>query len=338
MKVDSVLPGVDLDMIVDQARQAEALGYDGLFTPETKHDPFFPLLLAARETERLDLGTAIALAFPRSPMHLAHIGHDLQLQTKGRFVLGLGSQIRAHVEKRFSSEFSQPVARMRELVQACRAIWRCWNEGEKLNFRGDFFQHTLMTPYFSPDPNPYGSPRIALAAVGPRMTELVGEEADAYFVHGFTTQRYMEETTKPALERGLARSGRRREEIEVAVPGFVVTGDTHEEYDKSAAEMRNIVAFYGSTPNYRGVLEVHGWGELQDELNTLSKQGRWEEMANLIDDEILETFAVTGTPEEIPDRLHERFGSFADRVTFYSPYVQDSERWASIVARFHELG
>ncbi|HYH48333.1 MAG TPA: TIGR03617 family F420-dependent LLM class oxidoreductase, partial [Acidimicrobiia bacterium] len=199
MKIDATVISGDLGTIGPKARRIEELGYDGLYSAETQHDPFFPLLLAAEHTERLELGTAIAVAFPRSPMHLANVGHDLQRFSKGRFILGLGSQIKAHIEKRFSAQFSHPAARMRELILATRAIWRTWEEGEPLRFEGEFYRHTLMTPFFNPGPTGYGTPRIFLAAVGEKMTEVVGEVCDGMFVHGFSTEKYIRETTLPAL-------------------------------------------------------------------------------------------------------------------------------------------
>ncbi|MGH9008558.1 MAG: TIGR03617 family F420-dependent LLM class oxidoreductase, partial [Acidimicrobiia bacterium] len=308
MKIDATVMAGDLETNGPRAERFEAMGYDGLYTAETQHDPFFPLVLAAEHTERIDLATAIAVGFPRSPTHLAHIGHDLQKFSKGRFILGLGSQIKAHIEKRFSAQFSQPAARMRELILATRAVWRTWEEGEPLRFEGDFYRLTLMTPFFSPGPTGYGPPRVFLAAVGEKMTEVVGEVCDGMFVHGFTTEKYLRETTLPALERGLATSGRTRADIELSFPTFMVTGDTDEEWQKADAAVREQIAFYGSTPAYRPVLEAHGWGEVQDQLNGLSKQGQWKEMGKVITDDILDAFAVRGSPSELPGLVMARFG------------------------------
>lgn len=334
MKVDGMLMAADLGTMAERARQMEALGYDGLLTAETQHDPFFPLLLAAEHTERLELGTCIAVAFPRSPVHLAHVGHDLQAYSKGRFILGLGSQIKAHIEKRFSAPFSRPAARMRELILATRAIWRCWEEGEPLRFEGEFYRHTLMTPFFNPGPSGYGPPRVFLAAVGEHMTEVVGEVADGMFVHGFTTERYLRQTTLPALERGLARSGRTRSDVELSYGVFMVTGEGDAELEEADASVRRQIAFYGSTPAYRPVLEAHGWGELQEELNGLSKRGEWVEMGKLVTDEILDAFAVSGKPEELPGIVAARYGDLVDRLAFYAPYRTEPERWAEVVAAF----
>src|SRR3954463_608887 len=269
MKVDGGISG-DLNQAAASAKEAEDAGYDGVWGAETSHDPFLPLALAAEHTQRLELGTGIAVAFARSPMTLANIGYDLQQYSKGRFNLGLGSQIKPHIEKRFSMPWSHPAPRMREMILAMRAIWDCWNNETKLDFRGDFYQHTLMTPFFNPGPNPYGPPKVYLAAVGELMTEVAGETADGLLVHGFTTERYLREVTLPALERGLAKSGRKRADFEISAPGFIVTGGNEKEMEAAKVGTRRQIAFYGSTPAYRGVLELHGWGDMQTDLNRLS--------------------------------------------------------------------
>jgi probable F420-dependent oxidoreductase len=333
MKIDGMIQTANLDRAASSAKELEAIGYDGGLSAEMAHDPFFPILLAAQATERIELGTGIAVAFARSPMTLANIGYDLQQFSKGRFILGLGSQIKAHIEKRFSMPWSSPAARMREFVLAMRAIWGSWNDGEKLDFRGEFYQHTLMTPFFDPGPSRHGSPKVFLAAVGERMTEVAGEACDGIILHGFTTERYVREVSMPALERGLARGGRARADFEVTGPMFVVTGTTEEELAAARAGTKRQVAFYGSTPAYRGVLELHGWGDLQTELNALSKQGEWETMGELIDDEILAAFAVVGEPEEIPALLLGRYGDVLDRISFYAPYQTDPERWTAVFER-----
>jgi probable F420-dependent oxidoreductase len=333
MKVDGGL-GFDLSAAAEAARDAEAVGYDAVWTAETSHDPFFPLLLAAEHTERVELGTGIAIAFPRSPMHLANVGYDLQQYSKGRFILGLGSQIKAHIEKRFSATWSHPAARMRDLILAMRAIWDAWNTGSKLEYRGDFYSHTLMTPFFNPGPNPYGDPKVFLAAVGERMTEVAGEVADGLLAHAFTTEQYLREVTLPALERGLAKVGKTRADVEISCPVFIVTGTTEEDRVKADRGTREQLAFYGSTPAYRTVLEHHGWGDLQTDLNAMSKQGKWQEMGTLITDDMVETFAVVGEPEEIPKLVLARYGDVLDRVNFYAPYKSDPQRWSKILAGF----
>ena len=331
MKVDGGVAN-GLDKVPGAARDAEAAGYDGVWTAETAHDPFFPLLLAAEHTQTIELGTGIAVAFARNPMNLANIAHDLQVYSKGRFILGLGSQIKPHITKRFSMEWSQPAARMREMILAIRAIWDCWNNETKLDFRGEFYTHTLMTPFFNPGPNPHGTPKIFLAGVGELMTEVAGETCDGFLCHGFTTERYLREVSIPALERGLDKSGRTLADIEISGPAFVVTGANEEEMTASIQGVRQQIAFYGSTPAYRGVLELHGWGDLQTELNALSKQGEWVTMGELIDDEILNAFAVVAEPEQLGPELHARYGDIVDRISFYAPYKSDPERWHAVLA------
>src|SRR5947199_10485529 len=334
MRVDGTVMTARPEEMPAAARELEELGYDGVFTAETSHDPFLPITLAALETERIELATGIAVAFARNPMSTAVIGNDLQLYTKGRFILGLGSQIKPHIEKRFSMPWSEPAKRMREFILAMRAIWACWNEGEKLDFRGEFYRHTLMTPFFNPGPNPYGSPKVFLAAVGERMTEVAGEVADGMLVHGFTTERYLREVTLPSLERGFVAGGRRRSDFQLSLPVFVVSGRNEEEMAAAAKGVREQIAFYGSTPAYRGVLDIHGWGDMQTELNALSKQGQWVEMGRLVDDEILRTFAVVAEPDDVPKGVLARYGDVIDRVSFYTPYRSDPERWQQILAAF----
>ena len=333
MKVDGGIP-TDLHKAPQAARELEDAGYAGGWTAETAHDPFFPLLLAAEHTKHLQIGTSIAVAFARNPMTLANIGWDLQAYSQGRFMLGLGSQIKPHITKRFSMEWSHPAARMREMILAMRAIWDCWQNGTKLDFRGDFYTHTLMTPFFTPDANelgPYGPPKIFLAGVGEKMTEVAGEVCDGFLCHGFTTEKYLREVTIPALARGRAKAGKTMEGFEIVGPSFVVTGADEEQMKAAAAGTRQQIAFYGSTPAYRGVLEAHGWGELQDQLNLLSKSGKWVEMGDLITDEILNTFAVVGEPEKVAPELSRRYGDVIDRISFYAPYKSDPERWLPVI-------
>lgn len=319
MLVDGGLPP-DLAGAADGARRAEEEGYAAVWGSETSHDPFLPLALAAEHTTRLELGTGIAVAFARNPMTVASTAWDLNAYSRGRFLLGLGSQIKPHIEKRFSMPWSHPAPRMREFVSAMRAIWACWQDGTPLQFRGEYYRHTLMTPFFSPPPNQYGAPRVFLAAVGPAMTRVAGEVADGLLVHGFTTARYLREVTLPAVESGLAASGRSRAEFQLSYPIFVVTGDTDEQLAEAASGTRKQLAFYASTPAYRAVLDLHGWGELQPTLNALSKQGRWDDMAALIPPEVLDAFAVVGEPDEVPALITERVGELVDRVSLYTPY------------------
>ena len=333
MKVDGGI-GSNLAKAGAQAKEAERAGYSGVWTAETAHDPFFPLLLGAEHTETLELGTSIAVAFARNPMTLANVGWDLQAFSKGRFILGLGSQIKPHITKRFSMEWSHPAPRMREMIMAIRAIWDTWENGTPLAFRGDFYTHTLMTPFFAPDRADlagFGVPRIFLAGVGELMTEVAGEVCDGFICHGFTTEKYLREVTLPALRRGREKAGKTMDGFEIVGPSFVVTGSDESQMKAAADGTRQQIAFYGSTPAYRAVLDVHGWGGLQDELNTLSKQGKWVEMGALIDDEILNTFAVVGELEQVAPELHRRYGDVIQRISFYAPYASDPGRWSKVL-------
>ena len=332
MKIDGGL-GSNLATVPAEAEAAEAAGYDGVWTAETSRDPFFPLLLAAEHTNRIELGTGIALAFARSPMTLANIGWDLQAYSKGRFNLGLGSQIKAHIEKRFSMPWSHPAPRMREFILAMRAIWDSWQHGTPLEFRGEFYRHTLMTPFFNPGPGEYGPPAVYLAAVGEKMTEVAGEVADGLLVHAFTTEEYLREVTLPALARGLEKSGRSRSNIQVSYPAFVITGRDAAEISAADEFARRQIAFYGSTPAYRGVLDFHGWGELQPQLNALSKQGEWVKMGELIDDDVLRAFAIVCEPDEVAAAVKGRFDGLVDRVSFYAANAGDGQ-WEKVLAGF----
>ncbi|BBX03639.1 LLM class F420-dependent oxidoreductase [Mycolicibacterium moriokaense] len=322
--------GGDLATLAEQVSDAERLGFDGVWSTEVSRDPFLPLMLAADRSSALQIGTAVAVAFARSPMTMAATANDLNTFSRGRFVLGLGSQIRAHIERRFSMPWSSPAPRMREYVLALRAIWRCWETGEKLDFEGEHYRHTLMTPMFSPEAS-FGAPRVMLAAVGPMMTAVAAEVADGLLLHGFTTQRYLREVTLPAVEQGLTRTARTRADFTMVYPGLVVTGGTEQEYESAVQQVRRQIAFYGATPAYRAVLDLHGWGELHTELHRLSKSGDWATMTDLIDDHVLETFAVTGEPSTIGKQLLERFGDLVDRFTLYTPYSLDAHARAVIV-------
>jgi len=317
-------PGAD-------ALDLERAGYDGAWSAETGHDPLLIVAAAASTTTTLELGTGIVVAFARSPMITATMANDVQLLSRGRLLLGLGSQIKPHIEKRYSMPWSHPAPRMREYVLAMRAIWTCWNEGTELNFRGEFYRHTLMSPFFNPGPNPYGAPRVYLAAVGELMTEVAGEVADGLLVHPFTTERYIREVTLPALERGLAKSGRAIEGFPISFSGLVATGESSEDLADATKKVRGQIAFYGSTPAYRGVLELHGWGDLQRELNTLSKTGEWERMGELIDDDVLNTFSVVAAPNEVGAIVRTRLDDVISRFSIYSPYaLSDGARRAVV--------
>jgi probable F420-dependent oxidoreductase len=333
MKIDGALR-FEATGIPEAARRAENDGYHGVWVAETAHDPFLPIAVGASATERLEFGTGIAVAFARNPMNLAVLANDLQLLSQGRFFLGLGSQIKPHITKRFSMPWSHPAPRMRELILAMRAIWATWETGEKLEFRGEFYTHTLMTPFFDPGKNPYGNPKIVLAAVGELMTEVAGEVGDGLLVHGFSTERYLREVSLPALERGAAKTGKTRADLTVSYPGFVVTGETEADIAIATKAVREQIAFYGSTPAYRSVLELHGWGDLQTELNTLSKRGEWVKMGELIDDDVLDAFAIVAPIDKVAAHISARFGDIVDRFSFYAPYKTDPEMWKTVLDGF----
>ena len=323
--------GADLTVLAEQVATSERIGFDGIWSTEVARDPFLPLVLAAQRSDRLQLGTAVAVAFARSPMTMAAVANDINTMSNGRFVLGLGSQIQPHIERRFSMPWSAPAARMREYLAAMQAIWDSWQNGTKLDFRGEHYQHTLMTPMFSPEPTPHGPPRVMLAAVGPMMTTVAAECADGLLVHGFTTPRYLAEVTMPLVEAGLDKTGRCRADFTTSYPGLIVTGTTEAELLDADARVRHQIAFYGSTPAYRGVLDLHGWGDLHTELNQLSKAGDWTTMTSLIDDEVLNTFAVVGDPKSVGAEIVRRFDGLVDRFTLYTPYPLDDAARADIV-------
>ncbi len=313
LKVDGGIPN-QLARVTEAAIALEQDGYDGGWTAETSHDPFLPLLLAAEHTSRLELGTNIAVAFARNPMIVANIGWDLQAYSAGRFILGLGTQIQPHIEKRFSMPWSHPARRMREFVSALQAIWSAWKDGTKLRFEGDFYTHKIMTPMFTPEPQPYAPPKVFLAAVGEAMTEMCGEVADGHLGHPMVSRRYLDEVTMPALLRGMQRCGRERSDFEVSGEVLIATGENDAELAVATAAVRKQIAFYGSTPAYRKVLELHGWGDLQTELHRLSLAGEWDAMGSLIDDEMLSAFAIVGPVDSVAAALRDRCEGVVDRV------------------------
>ncbi|HEV7758589.1 MAG TPA: TIGR03617 family F420-dependent LLM class oxidoreductase [Acidimicrobiales bacterium] len=334
MKIDVIGIGHDIATAAEQAAAAEAAGYDGYTVAEVNHDPFLPLVAAADRTSRLDLGTSIAGAFSRNPTTLAHLAWDLQVHSGGRFTLGLGPLVEEHVRHRFGMPWGPPAARMRELVQAIRAVWSSWTSGGPLQFDGDHYQLSVMPPFFRPAPLPsgLGTPDILVAAVGEKITEVAGEVADGYIPHSFTTVRYLQERTLPALARGLQRSGRSLDDLTIAAPVFVVSGRTSEELAAAVAATKQQIAFYASERTYRGVLELHGWGEAQDELVGLLQQGRMAEMGSVVDDEMLEAFAVVAEPDAVAPALEARLGTIATRVSLYTPYPHDPALWHPTLA------
>ncbi|KKW65744.1 TIGR03617 family F420-dependent LLM class oxidoreductase [Mycolicibacterium elephantis] len=308
---------------IERATALREAGASGVFTFEGPHDVFAPLTLASTVPD-LDLMTNVAIAFPRNPIQLAHQANDMQLLAQGRFILGLGTQVRAQVEKRYGAAFDRPVARMKEMVGALRAVFAAWSTGGRLDFRGEFYRHTLMTPTFDPGPNPYGPPPIYLGALGPRLTRATAEVADGLLVMPFGSKRFLHEVTIPAVRDGLAAAGRRAEDFAVVPEIIVSVGDDH-------AAARRLLAFYGSTPAYRPVLETHGWGALQPELNALSKQGRWQEMGALIDDEMLHTIVACGSPAQIAAHIRDRVDGVSDRICLYQPGPIATSALAEIV-------
>lgn len=312
MKVSGML-GADLDMAPLAIAELERRGYDAAFSAEINNDPFFPLVLAAEHSENIALSTSISVAFARNPMTVANLAWDLNQYSKGRFTVGLGSQIKQHITRRFSMPWSKPAARMREFIQAMRAIWSCWETGDRLKFEGEFYQHNLMTPMFTPSKKEYGAPGINLAAVGPLMTEVAAEVADGVIAHGFTTVDYLHEVTLPAVQRGLEKSGRSRADIDISSPVMVVSGVDEEAFEQSKSAVQGQIAFYASTPAYKPVLDLHGWGDLQAEANQLTREGRWQDMGELITDEILNTFAVVSEDiEQVPALLTQRYNGLVD--------------------------
>jgi probable F420-dependent oxidoreductase len=337
MKVDAGTYQPTLDAAGAAAIEAERDGYDGWWAFETQIDPFLACAIGAERTETVGIGTSIVVAFARNPMTVALQANDVQALSGGRFTLGLGSQIKPHITRRYSMPWSHPAPRMREFILAIRAIWDTWATDAPLAFEGEFYSHTLMAPFFNPGPNPDGNPPIMLAAVGPLMTETAGEVADGVLVHGFSTERYLREATLPALERGFAKAGRTREGFEITAPAFVVAADTDEERAAGIATIKQQIAFYGSTPAYRPVLDLHGWGDLQDELKAMTKRGEWDRMSELIDDELVDAFAVVGTPEEAVAEIKRRYGDIATRITLQLPAERDeaaNARWRGL---FEEL-
>jgi len=319
-------------------RELEEIGYDGAFSFEAKHDPFLTLAVAAEHTDAIKLGTAIAIAFARNPMNLANLGYDMQSISGGRFILGLGTQVRPHIEKRFSAIWSHPAKRLREIVLAVRAIWDCWEGSNELDFKGEFYTHTLMIPAFNPGPNPYGPPPIFTGGFGPLMTSVAGEVADGFISHPFNTRKSLLENALPALTRGLAASGRDRADLEIMCATLIVTADTEEQLAVSKLAARKQLAFYGSTPAYLPTLACHGWEDVHRELNALSKRGRWDEMTDLISDDILESIAVVGERHEIAAKLTARLDGIADSVSLTHNRCPDPGYWADIVAELKRHG
>ncbi|MQY27702.1 TIGR03617 family F420-dependent LLM class oxidoreductase [Nocardia aurantia] len=330
MRIDTTFGG--LTGAAARARDVEAARFDGLWAGELNGDPFLPLTIAAEVTERIDIGTSIAVAFARSPMTLAYTAVDLQRHSRGRLHLGLGSQVRAHVQRRFGMPWGRPAPQLREYVLALRAIWSAWAEGTPLDFQGEYYRHTLMPPDFVPPHHEYGPPKVLLAGVGEAMTRAAGEVADGFLCHGFTTARWIRERTLPALRAGRARVGADLDGFDILATPFVVTG-TERQIAEGVPKARARIAFYASTPSYRGIFELHGWDGVNEELTALSKSGRWQEMPALITDEMLDAFAVVAPLDELPGRVAERFGGLLTRLSFHPPAGLTTEQTAELVHR-----
>ncbi len=320
MKLDIGMLTHDLKSIADDARKVEALGFDCLWSSETQHDPFLPLAVAAGVTSRVKLGTAIAVAFPRSPMILAHTAWDLQHASDGRLILGLGTQVKAHNERRFSVKFESPGPKLREIVEALRAIWTSWQTGSKLDFKGKFYRFDLMTPFFSPGPIAHPKIPIYIAGVNRYMCRMAGEVCDGLHVHPFNSAKYLREYVHPAVAEGLRASGRTRADFTFVTSTFVVLGDTEEERREARQAVRQQIAFYASTRTYEPVLATHGWQDLIPHLHRKSIEGDWKGMADLITDEMVDTYAVSGTYDTIAGAITQRYEGLLDRTSFYQPH------------------
>jgi len=316
MLLDANLPPVSLKDVPAIARATEALGFDALWFNETMHDPFLPGALVAEHTQRLQFGTAVAIAFARSPATLAYTAWDLAQASGGRFILGLGTQVKAHIERRFGMSWpASVVGRLREQIAALRAFWHTWQTGEPLNFRGETYKLTLMSPFFNPGRIEHPDIPIYIAGVNTGLARLAGEVADGFHSHPFHSPRYLREVILPAIEEGAARAGRRRDEIKINTTAFAVTAPEED------LLVRSQIAFYASTPSYRPVMALHGWQEIAERLSGLAARGQWGEMPALIDDEILRTFAVVADPAELPNALAARYAGLVDRLSLYLPFV-----------------
>jgi probable F420-dependent oxidoreductase len=326
------LPGID-----ETARAAEDLGFDGLWTSETKHDSFLPLAVAANGTRRLDLGTSIAIAFSRSPMTTAQIAWDLQDLSGGRFILGLGTQVKAHITRRFGMPWDKPASRLKDYILALRAIWESFQTEGSLDYEGEFYQHTLMTPFFNPGPIDHPEIPIYIAGVNTRLARLAGELCDGFHVHPFHTPEYVRRVVKPAIAEGAEREGRNSEDVRLATSVFVITGEKEEEIEAQRQKIRAQAAFYASTPTYRTILEVHDWEETGEKLGELARIKKWDEMPNLITDEMLNAFAVEAAPDEVGSVLAERYEGLIDRVALYVPFVpgERDDFWRATIASAH---
>jgi probable F420-dependent oxidoreductase len=334
MYLDATLPPAALTSVPAIAKAAEEIGFSALWTTETQHDPFLPGPLIAEHTTRLQFGTAVAIAFARSPATLAYTAWDLAQASNGRFILGIGTQVKAHVERRFGMPWPDSVTKkLREQIQAVRAFWHTWQTGEPLNFRGEYYKLTLMSPFFNPGPVSNPKIPIYIAGVNTGLARLAGEAADGFHVHPFHTPRYLEEILLPAIHTGADQAGRAHDEFSVSTTAFVVTGPEEAEF------VRQQIAFYASTPSYRPVMALHGWEKAAEELSHLAARGRWSEMPALIDDRMLEAFAVVAAPQELPAALYARYHGLANRLSLYIPFIPGERDafWSALLAHFRQV-
>ncbi|MFN8473050.1 MAG: TIGR03617 family F420-dependent LLM class oxidoreductase [Anaerolineae bacterium] len=337
MKFDALILMDKLSDVPSHSRLAEELGFDGLWTHETAHNPYFPLVLAAEHTQRVDLGTAIAVAFPRSPTITAQIAWDLAAQSDGRFILGLGTQVRAHIERRFGVDFEHPVDRLRDYILAMRALWTAWQTGGRLNYRGKFYRLTLMTPFFAPAPIENPDIPVYIAGVNRGLCHLAGELCQGFHVHPFHSPKYLAEAILPWIEEGAAAAGRRAQDVALVAPVFVIPEDNPQEIEATREAVRRQIAFYASTPTYKSVLDIHGWGWVSAELGELAIRQKWDEMSSLISDDMLEVYAVQGRWADLPGMIKRRYGGLVSRVMYYmgfEPGAQDA-RWRQAATLFH---
>ena len=321
MKFEATIMPEKLNDIPELAKQIEDLGFETFWTPETNHNPFLPLSLAAYATSKMELGTAIAVAFPRSPMTTAYVAWDLAQQSNGRFILGLGTQIKAHIVRRFSTEWGSPGPRLRDYILAMRAIWHSWQNNEQLKYEGEFYKHTLMSPFFQPPPIEHPNIPVYIAGVNEYLTQLSGEIADGFHAHPFSTPSYLKNVIMKNIETGATKAGRSLDDVDITCSIFVAAGNTQEEIDNAKILAKSQVAFYASTPSYKAVLEHHGIGDLQPKLRELTREGKWAEMYEHVPDEFFDQMCVSGSFEDIPHIVKERYDGILDRVSYYIPYV-----------------
>ncbi|MCE7882772.1 MAG: TIGR03617 family F420-dependent LLM class oxidoreductase [Actinobacteria bacterium ATB1] len=335
LKLDTVMAVGGYEEAAGVARRAEEMGFAGIFTAEAMQTPFLPLAVASTDTERIELGTAIAVAFPRSPMVHAMTAWDLHKGSKGRFILGLGTQIKKHNERRFSVEYDHPGPRLKDMILAIRHIWDAFDGKHKLDYHGEFFTHDYITPFFNPGPTGYGQPKIFIAAVGPWMCRMAGEVCDGIHIHPFHTVEYIEEVVKPNVREGLAKVGRSEDDFEYATTAFVLVGDEAQQAGMGMMA-RNQIAFYGSTPAYRAVFELHGLGHIQPELQGLMREGKMGEMADVITDDVLDLFAIRSDFDGLADALRAKYDGVVGRLGFYMPVVGSGQedKWEPIVKEF----